>query len=151
MNARVVPATSPSTPGKRAGVPGRLRAVLFAPAAALALLGLALTGAVLLVAVVGPPALAVLGLGQLVQDLLGQGHHLGGKYLLAALTGLACCPFIVPAALLGARRLALQTRLLSARWCGVAIPAAYRPRPVTLGNRRRLEWLLTDPGTWPST
>jgi signal transduction histidine kinase len=50
MNARVVPATSPSTPGKRAGVPGRLRAVLFAPAAALALLGLALTGAVLLAA-----------------------------------------------------------------------------------------------------
>ena len=151
MNARVVPATSPLRPGKQVGVSGRLRTVLFAPVAALALLGLALTGSVLLVAALGPLALAVLGLGRLVQDLRGQGSALGGQdaqYLLGALIGLACCPFMLTGALLGARRLALQTRLLSARWCGVAIPAAYRPRPGTVGNRQRLEWLLTDPGTW---
>jgi len=92
MNARVVPATSPPSPGKRDGVRGRLGAVLFAPVAALALLGLALTGAVLLVAAVGPPALAVLGL---VQELQERGNDPGGKYLLGALTGLACCPLIV--------------------------------------------------------
>jgi len=137
-------------PGSRAGVRGRLSAVLFAPVAALALLGLALAGAVLLAVAAGPLALAVLGLGRLGPDLRGQGSPLGGQdaqYLLGALIGLACWPFIVPAALLGARRLALRTRLLSVRWCGAAIPAAYRPHPGTLGYRQRMEWLLGDPGT----
>jgi hypothetical protein len=63
MNARVVPATSPLRPGRRAGVHGRLGAVLRAPTGALALAGLAVTGAMLLAAVVGPAVLAVLGFG----------------------------------------------------------------------------------------
>jgi signal transduction histidine kinase len=150
MNARVVPATTRPRPVRRGGVRGRLGAVLRAPAGALALAGVALTGAVLLLAAVGPIALALLGLGQLVQDLQRHGAWRGEdeKYLLGALIGLACCRYVVPPALAGTRWLALQTRLLTARWCGVAIPAAYRARPGRLRYRQRMERLLTDPGTW---
>src|SRR5580658_7314499 len=131
MNARVVPATTRPRPVRRGGVRGRLGAVLRAPAGALALAGVALTGAVLLLAAVGPIALALLGLGQLVQDLQRHGAWRGEdeKYLLGALIGLACCRYVVPPALAGTRWLALQTRLVTAYWCGVVIPAAYRTRP----------------------
>ncbi|MGD0703334.1 MAG: histidine kinase [Trebonia sp.] len=150
MNARVVPATSPLRPGRRDGGRGRLGAVLRAPAGALALAGLAVTGVVLLVAVVGPPVLAVLGFGHLIKDLQWQGAWRGddGRDLLGGVIGLACCRYVVPAALAGTRWLELRTRLLTAHWCGVAIPAAYRTRPDRLGFRPRMEWLLTDPGTW---
>jgi signal transduction histidine kinase len=150
MNARVVPATSPLRPGRRDGVRGRLGAVLRAPAGALALAGLALVGAVLLAAVVGPMVLTVLGLGHLIKDLQWQGAWRGGdgRDLLGGLIGLACCRYVVPTGLAGTRWLALQTRLLAAHWCGAAIPAAYRTRPDRLGYRRRMEWLLSDPGTW---
>ena len=150
MNAPVVPATSPPRPVRRDGVHGRLGAVLRAPASALALAGLALMGAVLLLAAVGPIALALLGLGQFLQDLQRHGawRSEDGKYLFGALVGLACCRYVVPAALAGTRWLALQTRLLTARWCGVAIPAAYRTRPDRLGYRQRMMWLLRDSGTW---
>ena len=150
MNARVVPATSPPTTGKQESVRGRLGAVLRAPAGALALAGLAVTGAVLLAAVVGPAVLAVVFLGHLVQDLQRQGawRNGDGLDLLNGLIGVACCRYVVPAALAGTRWLALRTRLLAARWCRVAIPAAYRTRPDGLGYRQRMEWLLGDPGTW---
>jgi signal transduction histidine kinase len=150
MNARVVPATSPLRPGRREGVRGRLGAVLRAPAGALALAGLAVTGAVLLLAAVGPIALALLGLGQLFQDLQRHGAWRGedGKYLLGALVGLACCRYVVPAALAGTRWFALQARLVTAYWCGVVIPAEYRTRTERLGYRQRMEWLLSDSGTW---
>jgi signal transduction histidine kinase len=150
MNARVVPATSTLRPGRRDGARGRLVAVLSAPASALALAGLALAGAALLVAVVGPAVLAVLGLGHLIQDLQRQGAWRDGDGLdlLSGLIGLACCRYVVPAALAGTRWLALQTRLLTARWCGVVIPAAYQTRPDRLGYRQRMGWLFSDPGTW---
>jgi signal transduction histidine kinase len=149
MNARVVPAISPLRPGRRDGARGRLGAVLRAPAGALALAGLALAGAALLVAVVGPAVLAVLGLGHLIKDLQWQGAWRGddGRDLLGGLIGLACCRYVVPAALAGTRWLALQTRLLTARWCGVVIPAAYQRRPGRLGYRQRMGWLFSDPGT----
>jgi signal transduction histidine kinase len=137
-------------------------AVLVAPPRSLAFFGLSLTGVVLLVAVIGPAALAALGLGQLVQVALRQGFGLGGedgKYLLGAIVGLVGCRFLAPAALLGARRLTMQTRRLSAHWCGVPIAAAYRPYPMESRPggrpgtalpryRQRMEWLLGDPGTW---
>jgi signal transduction histidine kinase len=150
MNARVVPATSPPRPGRRDGVRGRLGAVLRAPAGALALAGLALVGAVLLAAVVGSAVLAVLGLGHLLKELQWQGGWRSGDGadLLGGLIGLACCRYLVPAALAGTRWLALQTRLLTAHWCGVVIPAAYQTRPGRLGYRQRMGWLFTDPGTW---
>jgi signal transduction histidine kinase len=150
MNAHVVPAATPLRPGRRDGVHGRLGAVLRAPAGALALAGLAVTGAVLLAAVVGPAVLAVLGFGHLIKDLQWQGAWRGddGGDLLGGLIGLACCRYVVPAALAGTRWLALRTRLSTAHWCGVAIPAAYRTRPDRRGYRQRMKWLLSDPGTW---
>jgi signal transduction histidine kinase len=120
----------------------------------LAFFGLLLTGAALLVAIVGPVVLFVLGLARFSDDLLRHGTVAGGdtpRNLLAAVIGLACCRFVVPAALLAARRLAMLTRRLSARWCGVPIAAAYQPRPAgpgRLGYPQRMSWLLGDAGTW---
>src|SRR5271168_661129 len=162
MNGPAVRAASPARFDRRRGVRGRpgargrrdlrggLGAVLLAPAGALALAGLAVAGAVLLVAVVGPTALAVLGFGHLIKALQWQGAWRGddGRDLLGGLVGLACCRYVVPAALAGTRWLALQTRLQVARWCGVAIPAAYRTRPDQPRYRQRMEWLLSDSGTW---
>jgi len=174
MNGPAVPATSPRGPsgrrsarqqggvGGQGGAGAHVVAVLLAPARALAFFGLLLAGVVLLAAVIGPAALAALGLGQLVQAALRHGFGLGGedgKYLLGAIVGLAGCRFLVPAALLGVRRLTMQTRLLSADWCGVPIATAYRPSLLEMGPsgrtpgarlsyRQRMEWLLGDPGTW---
>ena len=150
MNGPVVQAASPASLDRRRDVRGRLGAVLLAPAGALTLTGLALAGAVLLVAVVGPAALAVLGFGHLIKALQWQGAWRGddGRDLLGGLIGLACCRYVVPAALAATRWLALQTRLLVAHWCGVAIPAAYRTPPDLPRYRQRMQWLLSDPGTW---
>jgi signal transduction histidine kinase len=129
---------------------------------ALGLFGLALAGAVLLAVVVGPVVLGAVGLGGVIREM-GR-HHLnlhGGdeQALLAMLIGLACCRFVLPAALLATRRLAMLTRRLLARWCGVTIRHAYQPRPaetvpgrlpgtVRLRYRQRMTWLLNDPATW---
>ena len=164
MNGPVAPAASPAgptRPDRLPGARGRLPGVLLAPVRALAFFGLTLAGAVLLVGVVGPAAIAVLGLGHLALDLQRQGAWRGGDglYLLVGLIGLTFCRFLAPATLLGVRRLAMETRLLSARWCAVAIPAAYRPSPADrqpdgrpgaarLRYQQRMDWLLSDPGTW---
>jgi signal transduction histidine kinase len=150
MNGPVLQAASPGRLDRRRGVRGRLVAVLIAPAGALAFAGLAVAGAVLLVAVVGPAVLAVLGLGHLIKALQWQGAWRGDdvRDLLGGTIGLACCRYVVPAALAATRWLALQTRLLVADWCGVAIPAAYRTRPDQPRYRQRMRWLLSDPATW---
>jgi signal transduction histidine kinase len=105
-----------------------------------------------------PAILAALGLGQFLKYQLNHGLAFDGqdaRDLFALLLGLACCRFVLPAALLATRRLAMLTRRLSARWCGVAIAAAYAPKPVpaTAGSRRlsyqqRMSWLLSDVSTW---
>ena len=87
-----------------------------------------------------------------------QGRLLAMGYALAfsgLLLGLACCRFVLPAALLATRRLAMLTRRLSARWCGVPIAAAYAPPPVPagagsrrLGYQQRMSWQLSDVSTW---
>ena len=169
MNELVLPATGPPGSGGQRGVRGqggaraRLVEVLLALPRSLAFFGLTLAGVVLLVAVIGPAALAVLGLGQLVQVALRHGFGLGGedgKYLLGAIAGLAGCRFLVPAALLGVRRLSLQTRLLSAHWCEVPIAAAYRPSPLERGPGGRtpaayqpdeMTSSRVGPGATPST
>jgi signal transduction histidine kinase len=168
MNGPVAPAASPARPARsdRLREAGwRLSGVLLAPVRALAFFGLTLAGAVLLVVAFGPALLGLLGLGHLIGDVVQQRSDLGllgnepRRDLLAVIIGLTCCRFILPATLLGVRRLAMETRLLSARWCRVAIPAAYRPQPVgrppagrpgpaRLSDRQRMEWLLSDPGTW---
>jgi signal transduction histidine kinase len=161
MNGPVAPAASPAGPYPGRDVRGRLGEILLAPIRSLAFFGLTLAGAVLLVGVVGPAVVAVLGLGHLALDLQRQGAWRGGDglYLLVGIIGLTFCRFLSPATLLGVRRLGMETRLLSARWCGVAIPAAYRPSPagrqpdgrpgaVRLRYQQRMDWLLSDPGTW---
>jgi signal transduction histidine kinase len=139
-------------PGPRRGAGGSLLALV----RALGLTGLLLAGAVLFAVVAGPVVLAALGLGRLVDMLLVAHKGPGGggdvsRDMLAAVAGLICCCFVLPAALLATRRLTMLTRRLSARWCGVPIPSAYRPRPAgpgRLGYQRRMNWLLSDVGTW---
>jgi signal transduction histidine kinase len=138
--------------GISAGPLSLVRAAAFA--------GLMLAGTALLVLVVAPAVLAALGLGQLLQDLLSQSlSHAARKDVLAAVIGLAGLRFVVPAALLGTRRLAMLTRRLAARWCGVTIGEAYQPAPagirrsrldgtLRLGYLGRMRWLLSDGATW---
>ena len=125
---------------------------------ALAIFGLLLTGAVLLLVMLAPVMLAALGLGQFLKYQLNHGlafDSQDARDLLGLLLGLACCRFVLPAALLATRRLAMLTRRLSARWCGVPIAAAYAPKPVParagsrrLGYQQRMSWLLSDVSTW---
>jgi signal transduction histidine kinase len=121
---------------------------------AVAFLGLMLTGIVLLLLIVSPAVLAVLGLGHFVQEMLQRRITLGGdatRDLFGGLLGLLCCYVVVPRALLGARRLAMLTRSLSARWCAVPIASAYQPAPAgggRFGYRRQMDWLLNDVATW---
>src|SRR5215469_11087474 len=148
-------------PGLRRGA----RRGVLALARAMAFFGLLVTGAVLLAGVAGPVLLTALGLGRLIDNLLrqgviSQGISLGGdnvRNLLAVFIGLACCRFVLPAALLATRRLAMLTRRLSERWCAVPIRSAYRPspgrpgsperpgRPGRLSYQRRMGLLLGDP------
>jgi signal transduction histidine kinase len=123
---------------------------------AFAFFGLLLTGVALFAAAAGPVVLAALGLGRLTDMLLVAHRGPGGggdvsRDMLAAVAGLICCRFVLPAALLAMRRLAMLTRRLTERWCGVPIASAYRPAPRRqgrLGYQRRMSWLLGDPGTW---
>jgi signal transduction histidine kinase len=125
---------------------------------ALALFGLLLAGAVLLALLAAPVILAALGLGQFLKYQLNHGLAFDGqdaRDLFALLLGLACCRLVLPVALLATRRLAMLTRRLSAQWCGVAIGAAYAPKPVPamagsrrLGYQQRMSWLLSDVSTW---
>ena len=165
MNGPVLPAASPARPDRRPDVPGGLLGVLLAPVRALVFFGLSLAGTVLLVVAVVPVVLGAWAAGQLIADVSHRQYALSndpgqpGQVLPVVLIGLACCLFVLPRALLGVRLVANQTRLLSARWCGVPIAAAYRPSPkeiaaggrlgsARLRYRRRMEWLLGDPGTW---
>jgi len=178
MNGPAVPAAAPRAPGRRRGARCGLIAVPLTPARALALLGLALAGAVLFTVAVGSAALAAIPLVYLLQSLLSHSPRLAGapgQLLLAVLIGVACCRFLLPGTLLAARRLVGLTRRLLARWCGADIGAAYRPAPVPvppaggspgaagapggmldlvlrgpggIGYRRRITWLLNDPATW---
>ena len=154
MNGVAARAGEARGPRARPGLHGRLLAMGYA----LALFGLLLTGAVLLLVVLAPAVLAALGLGQFLKYQLNHGlafDSQDARDLLGLLLGLACCRFVLPAALLATRRLAMLTRRLSARWCGVPIAAAYAPKPVParagsrrLGYQQRMSWLLSDVSTW---
>jgi len=149
MSGDVAPVAVARESGPRRGLAWSLGAL----SRTLAFFSLTLAGVVLLAVIVGPVALTVLGFGHLGQDM-HQDFALAGEAtrdLLGGLIGVACCYLLLPRALLGARWLAALTRELSARWCGVPIASAYRPAPAgpeRLGYRRRMDWLLTDAGTW---
>jgi signal transduction histidine kinase len=150
MSGAAAPVTGEPGSGARPGLRDSVRALPHA----LALLGLMLAGAVLLVLAAGPVVLAALGLGHLLQDQVNRGISLYGEAtrdLLGGVLGLVCCYLVLPAALLGVRRLATLTRELSARWCGVPIASAYQPAPPGAGRagyRRTMNWLLNDVATW---
>jgi signal transduction histidine kinase len=122
--------------------------------------GLLVSGAALLVLAVAPVVLAALGLGHLLQGLVRPSPAGVSRVdVINAVAGLAGVRFAVPAALLGTRRLAMLTRRLVARWCGVVIGEAYQPAPEgsrrsrldgrpRLGYLGRMRWLLTDVATW---
>jgi signal transduction histidine kinase len=143
------------------GTVGVLRSVRGGPVAfarAVGFLGLLVAGVALLVAVVGPVLLAATAFAHVTQDFLRRGvsgMSLGGETgrdLLLGFTGLFCCRFLMPGALLGARWLGMRTRTLSRQWCDVPIASAYRPAPDAPGRRltfkERMNWLLDDPATW---
>jgi signal transduction histidine kinase len=150
------PAPGGTAPGPRQGI----RAGLVALARALAFFGLMVTGSVLLILLVAPGVLTALGLGHLLQALLHADRSgVSRNDLIAAVCGLAGLWFVLPAALLGTRRLAKLTRRLAARWCGVIVHEAYRPVPAgtrqarpngtgRLGYLGRMRWLLNDAATW---
>ena len=154
MNGVAARAGEARGPRARPGLHGRLPAMGYA----LAFFGLLLTGAVLLLVMLAPVVLAALGLGQFLKYQLSHGlafDSQDARDLLGLLLGLACCRFVLPAALLATRRLAMLTRRLSARWCGGPIAAAYAPKPVPamagsrrLGYQQRMSWLLNDVSTW---
>ena len=132
-------------PRLRPGFPGRMLAL----GHALALFGLLLAGAVLLALLAAPLILATLGLGQFLKYQLSHGLAFDGqdaRDLFALLLGLACCRLVLPAALLATRRLAMLTRRLSAQWCGVAIGAAYAPKPVPRTSARAAAVSATSSG-----
>ena len=154
MNGVAARAGKARGPRARLGLRGRLLAMAYA----LALFGLLLTGAVLLLVVLAPVVVIALCLGQFLKYQLNHGlafDSQDARDLLGLLLGLAWCRFVLPAALLATRRLAMLTRRLSASWCGVTIAAAYAPRPVPawagsrrLGYQQRMSWLLGDVSTW---
>jgi signal transduction histidine kinase len=144
-----------------------IRGGLLALVRAAAFTGLLLAGTALLLVTAAPPVVAGLGLGHLIMDVLRgslAADNEGLTYLLGLLGGLACCWLVLPVALRGVRRLAMSTRRLSARWCGVTISQVYAPAPAGMPRgarpdgtalgylrrryRQRLAWLLRDPATW---
>jgi signal transduction histidine kinase len=142
----------PPAANRHRGIGGHLRALVHAGA----FLGLLLAGAVLLALTVGP---VVEGVAILLHFFGHMGGELNvgqnGTDVLGLLICLACYWTVLPAGLLAARRLAIHTSRLSARWCGVPIRQAYAPRPAgrrpgttRLTYRQRMNWLLSDPATW---
>jgi signal transduction histidine kinase len=126
-----------------------MRNGLRATARAVALCGLALTGLLPLALTLAPVALAALG----VEVLFLDGSASGGRRVLLAVlaigAGMAAARFALPAVLAEVRKLTSLTRRLAGSWCGVSIPAPYRPAPSSrLPYRRRMAWLLSDPATW---
>jgi signal transduction histidine kinase len=117
-----------------------------AAARGLALCGLPLAGAGLVLALAAPLVFAGLGAG----FLLKPPPWMPPAVRVAPFAGLAVSLLVLPSVLAAVRRLAHQTRRLAGAWCGVPIAEPYRPVPGDgkAGRRGRLGWLLTDPPTW---
>jgi signal transduction histidine kinase len=113
----------------------------------LLLLGLALAGLVILLAV-----LTVLGVSVALAIKATQPYQRQTDRLIEALAVFVFWLLMGPVFLLCFRPVARLTRRLAGRWCGVPIAAPYLPRPWATGGkgglRRRLTWLLTDQATW---
>jgi signal transduction histidine kinase len=117
-----------------------------AAARGLALCGLPLAGAGLVLALAAPLVFAGLGAG----FLLNPPPWMPPALRAAPFAGLAVSLLLFPAALAALRRLARRGRRLAGAWCGVPIAEPYRPMPGhwKASGQTRLEWMLSDPATW---
>jgi signal transduction histidine kinase len=133
-------------PGWRGRLRSRAGRGVIAAARGLALCGLPLAGAGLMLALAAPLAFAGLGAG----FLLNPPPWMWPALRAAPFAGLAASLLLLPSVLAGMRRLANRARRLAAAWCGVSIAEPYRPAPGggKTSRRIRLGWLLTDPATW---
>lgn len=132
--------------GKRRWLTARLAEGAIATARGLALCGLPLAAAWLVLALAAPLVFAGLGTG----FVLNPPPWMPPVLQVAPFAGMAVSLLLLPSALLAMRRLATQARRLAGAWCGVPIAEPDRPRPGdgTLSRRARLGWLLSDPVTW---
>jgi signal transduction histidine kinase len=132
--------------GWRGRIRSRAGECAVAVARGLALCGLPLAGAVLVVALAAPLAFAGFGAG----FLLNPAGWMPPALRAAPFAGLAVSLLLLPSVLLVMRRLANQARRLAGAWCGVLIAGPYRPVPGDgkASRRTRLRWLLADPATW---
>ncbi len=113
----------------------------------LLLLGLALAGLIILLAV-----LTILGLSVALAIKATDPYQRQTDRLIEAIGVFVFWIVMGPVFLLCFRPVARLTRRLAGQWCGVPIAAPYLPRPWAGGGkaglRRRLTWLLTDQATW---
>ncbi len=151
---RPAPTPAPSRPRRtrQAASPlaemwGWVRGRLIVAGRGLLLLGVALTGLALLLAVLGG-----LGVSVALAVKAFNPYQRVGMHLLAAGLVFVLWFLMLPVFLLCFRPMARLARRLAGRWCGVPIAAPYLPRPWAGGGkaglRRRLTWLLTDQATW---
>jgi signal transduction histidine kinase len=130
-----------------------LAAGLTAAARGLGFCGLMLAGLGLLLAILAPLGLIVLSVGLAIRDQ-GEPHAERSLVIvavvIAAVLGLG--RYLVPAVLVGMRRIAIVTRMLAGQWCGVPIADPYRApggrADSQLSRTERLTWLLNDAATW---
>jgi signal transduction histidine kinase len=127
-------------------VRSRIDVCAVAAARGLALCGLPLAGAGLVLALAAPLIFAALGVGFLVNPP----PWMQPAVRVTPFAGLAVSLVLLPSVLLAMRRLANRARWLAGAWCGVPVTGAYRPLPGEgkASQRTRLGWLLTDPATW---
>jgi len=120
-----------------------------AAARGLALCGLPLACAGLVLALAAPLVFAGLGAG----FLLNPPPWMPPAARAAPFAGLAVSLLLLPSVLLAMRRLANQARRLAGAWCGTPVADPYQPLPgdAKASTRTRLRWLLTDPATWRDT
>src|SRR5579859_2986691 len=148
----VAPAAPRPQPPRRATSPlaemlDWVRGRLVVAGRGLLLLGLAVTGLALVLAVLG-----VLGVVALLAWKATDPNQTQELDLIAAMAVLVFWLLLAPVFLLWFRPLARLSRRLAGQWCGVPIAPPYLPRPWAGGGkaglRRRLTWLLTDQATW---
>jgi signal transduction histidine kinase len=132
--------------GWRDRIRSRASECAVAAARGVALCGLPLAGAVLVLALAAPLAFAGLGAG----FLLNPPPWMSSAVRAAPFAGVAVSLLLLPSVLLAMRRLANQARRLAGAWRGTPVAEPYRPLPggAKASRRTRLGWLLTDPATW---
>jgi signal transduction histidine kinase len=132
---------------RRRGRWGWIRAGANAAARGVAFFVLMLAGFCLVLALLLPLFLAGLGIGVLVNGPEHWGEGQAVAVTVALFAGVAVSLLLIPAILLGMRRLAILTRRLCGQWCAVPIADPYRPAPrdTQLSLAGRLRWLLGDP------